>query len=432
MSGDETATLPTESSVSSSVPLWRNRTFLVLWSGQLVSTLGSQTMLVATPLLVLALTGSPAQAGFVAALESVPYLLFGLLAGALMDRRNRKIVMLACDTVRFLVVGSVPLAYALGHLSMPQLYVVALAMGTCYVFFNIAEAASLPRVVPSAQLVQASAVNETGGWLATIVGPGLGGFIVNLGQTTISGAVLAYLVNGVSYLASVISLGFVRIPIQADRIPLSMRALGREIAEGLHFVWAHRGVRLLALLAMVQNLLGAPATLAIIVLARGDLQASPATIGLMFSALSVGGLLGSLVPPWIAPRLPAGQIIIGSMGIQALAVTLVAIAGSPIMVIAGGVIITLVAPAYETMQTAYRLSATPDELQGRINSVFRLLVFGTEPLTMAGTGSLLALVGPRAVLWGIGSAVGLATIVAAMNGIVQIRLAVPRDSGREA
>src|SRR2546423_6916008 len=122
-----------------SIPLWRNRDFLLLVSGQAVSSVGSQTSLVAFPLLVLALTNSPAEAGLMTALRGLPYALFCLPAGALVDRWDRKRVMILCDIGRAIAFLSIPVALILHHLTYVQLYSVALIEGTLFVFFNLAE-----------------------------------------------------------------------------------------------------------------------------------------------------------------------------------------------------------------------------------------------------------------------------------------------------
>src|SRR5581483_5940714 len=108
-----------------SASLWRNLDFLLLSSGQIVSVLGSRISSLALPLFVLALTHSPAQAGFLQALDMLPWLLFSLPLGALLDRWNRKTVMILCDVVRLLALGSVPAAFFLGHLSIVQLYIIS-------------------------------------------------------------------------------------------------------------------------------------------------------------------------------------------------------------------------------------------------------------------------------------------------------------------
>ncbi len=122
--------------------LWRNRDYMLLWSGQAVSSIGTQVSTIAFPFLVLAMTGSATQAGLMGAVRAVPYLIFSLPAGALIDRWNRKRVMIICDTGRALALGSIPAALLLAQLTLLQLYIVSAVEGTLFVFFNLAEVAA--------------------------------------------------------------------------------------------------------------------------------------------------------------------------------------------------------------------------------------------------------------------------------------------------
>src|SRR3954447_22678056 len=140
--------------------LWRNRDYMLLWGGQVISTLGSAISGIVFPLLILALTDSPAAAGVAGALAMIPYVLFSLPAGALIDRWNRKRVMILCDAGRALALGSIPVAFALGYLTAWHLYIVSFIEGTLFIFFGLAEAAALPRVVSQEQLSAATAQNE--------------------------------------------------------------------------------------------------------------------------------------------------------------------------------------------------------------------------------------------------------------------------------
>ena len=155
-------------------PLWHNRDYMWLWSGQVVSTLGSTASTVIYPLLILALTSSPEAAGVAGALRTLPYLALSLPVGALIDRWDRKAVMIRCDAGRALAVASIPLAVAFDALTVAQIYAVTLIEGSLFVFFNIAEVAALPRVVPAAQLPEATAYNEAGYGVANILGPPMG------------------------------------------------------------------------------------------------------------------------------------------------------------------------------------------------------------------------------------------------------------------
>jgi len=157
------------------IALWRNRDYVVLWSGQLVSVLGGRISEISLPLLILVLIRSPAQAGTIAALLGLPYLLFGLPAGALVDRWNRKRTMLVCEAINGIATATVPLALWTGHFSMPLLYVDALVTGTAFVFFNVAEIAALPAVVTADQLSAAVGQNQAAFSVAGVIGPPVAG-----------------------------------------------------------------------------------------------------------------------------------------------------------------------------------------------------------------------------------------------------------------
>jgi len=407
-------TVPTEPSPRS---VWRSVDFLLLWSGQAVSTLGSSVSRLALPLLVLALTRSPAQAGLIAALQSAPYLIFSLPAGALIDRWDRKRVMIRCDIARCLAYGSVPLAYATAHLSVAQLYAVALIGGTAYVFFNIAEVAALPRVVPTGQVSRATALNESATAASSLIGPGLAGLIISLGRTTVSGAAVAYLVDSLSYLASTLSIRFIRTPFQAERAPVAGRSLRVEMAEGVRFLWSRRDLRTLALLTMGMNLFFGPLSLAVIVLARTGLHADARAIGLVFSAGSAGGLAGSIVAPWVRARLHVGRAIIGSVAGIALVTPLVGAAISVPMLLAGFALIGVMIPVYNVLSISYRLALVPDALQGRVNSVYRLVGLGSVPLGTAVGGLFLGVIGPRVELWLIAAGFVLCAIAVTFTAV---------------
>jgi len=128
-------------------PLWRNRAYMLLWGGQLVSDLGSGISGLAAPLLILALTNSPALAGVAGTVGAIAYLVFALPAGALIDRWDRKRVMMLCDAGRALSLVTIPIAAAIGRLTVWQLYATTAIESSLYVFFSIAQVAALPRVV---------------------------------------------------------------------------------------------------------------------------------------------------------------------------------------------------------------------------------------------------------------------------------------------
>lgn len=379
-------------------PLWRNADFLLLWSGQTVSTLGTNVSALALPLLVLALTHSPALAGLLAAARQLPYLLVSLPAGALVDRWERKKTMIYCDIVRWLALGSVPLAFVLGHLTLFQLYLVAFIEGTAYVLFSLAQISALPQVVAIEHLSRAYALDTTTEYVGTLLGPGLSAFIINLVRTVQAGAILAYLVDSSSYVVSLVSLLCIRTPFQVERIKNEVpRKLYREITEGLRFLWQQRNLRFMALLTALANFLFSSLDLALIVLAQNRLHLNVQFIGLILSAGGISGILGGIFAPWLHKRLRSGQILVSSLIVWTCAILLLALAPWPPLVILGKFLLSFTWPSYAVAVVSYRLLQTPDELQGRVNSAFRNLSFGSEPLGSAVGGLLLAILSAQAV-----------------------------------
>jgi len=361
--------------------LWRNLDYMLLWSGQTVSSTGTQVSQLAFPLLILAVTHSPAQAGFAGALRALPYLLFSLPAGALIDRWDRKRTMILCDTGRALSMASIAVALLLGHLTVLQIYLVSAVEGTLFVFFNIAEVACLPRVVTKEQLPAANAQNASTEGITSLLGPSLGGVLYSAGR------LLPFLTDAISYAVSVVSLFFIRAKFQKERTG-ARRALWVEIREGLTWLWHQRLIRFIAILTGGYNLIFAGFTLIVIVLAQNQ-HASSFIIGLIFAIGGVGGILGAIVAPSIQRRFSFAQVIIGATWLSALMVPFFAIA--PNVVVLGLLLAVsfFTGPIYNVVQMSYRMAIIPDELQGRVNSMFRLIAFGGQPLGLALTGVLI-------------------------------------------
>ncbi len=386
--------------------LRRNRNFLLLWGGQMVSAVGSQVSQLAFPLLMLAVTGSPAQAGFLGAMRGLAYVLFGLPAGAYVDRWDRKRVMIVSDTVRALALGSIPLALAVGRLTLVQLYLVTFLEGTFFIFFGLAESALLPRIMRKEQLPAAVAANEFTYSFSSLIGPSIGGALYGLGRA------LPFVADAVSYVASVIALLFMKtgekaegrrqkagepspdpLSTQYSVLSTSPKRLREEIAEGMLWLWRQPVVRFLCTVNGGVNLLYGGWTLLLISLAQRQ-GASAFAIGLIFATGGIGTLLGSALAAPIQKRFTVGQIIVWIAWL--FAITWPPYAWAPNVVWIGIVnaVGFIFVPIYVTTHFSYRLVLIPDALQGRVNSVFRLVTFGSGMLGFALTGALIQWVGP--------------------------------------
>lgn len=369
------------------VPLRNNRDFLFLWSGQAVSGVGSMMSSLALPLLILRVTGSAAQAGLVIALFSLPYFLLGLPAGALVDRWNRKSVMIICDIGRALALGSVAVVLWLGHLRLVQLYVAAATSGSLLVFFNVAEPAALVHVVSKEQLPAAVARNELIEPVSSLSGPPLSGLLFQAWHG------LPFLADAVSYAVSAISLCLIRAQLQEERTPapLNLRA---EVVAGLTWLWRYPLVRFFAFLTGGINFVFSANFLLLIVLARRQ-HAPPPTVGIIFTIAAFGGLCGALMASRVQKRLSFGQAIVGVEWIMAVLFPLYAMAPNPVALgaIDAGLFFTV--PIYNTVQYSYRLALVPDALQSRVNSAYRLIAYATQPVGAGLSGLLLQSVGVR-------------------------------------
>ena len=404
-------------------PLWRNRDYMLLWSGQVVSTLGSAASTIVYPLLVLALTGSPEAAGIAGALRAIPYLVFSLPVGALIDRWDRKRVMVLCDVGRAITAISIPVAIAFGWLTLWQIYAAVLIEGSLFVFFNIAEVAALPRVVPQGQLPQAAAQNEAGFGAANIVGPSLGTFLYQA-----FGRGVPFIADALSYCVSVASLLAISTPLRSQPAAVA-RDLRSEIADGLRWLWNKPLIRYMAFLTGGMNLINAAAPLIIIVLAK-SLGAKDAEIGVIFSVAGIGGIVGSLIGGQIQKRFSFGRVIIAIVWLDALLFPLYALVPSYWLlgVISG--LTYLTSPVYNVVQFSYRLALIPDELQGRVNSTFRLLAFGFMPIGAALSGVAIARFGAA------GAVAPFSIVLFALAGLTtfnrHVRNAVPIERARIA
>ena len=208
------------------VPLRRNRDFVLLQTGQALSTVGSEAGAVAYTLLVLSLTHSPAKAGFVGFVRLAPWPLFALPAGVAVDRWNRKHLMIVSDVVRVITVGLLGVTIAAGHVTLALISIVAFVEGTMYVLFNIAEIGAVRSVVASEQLPRAFATEQARLSSVYLVGPPLGGFLFGLGRS------LPFIVDSITYAFSTGTLLAMRTPFQEERDVTVQAKMRAEIKEG--------------------------------------------------------------------------------------------------------------------------------------------------------------------------------------------------------
>jgi MFS family permease len=377
--------------------LWRHRNFLLLWSGQTVSEMGSAVTQLALPLTaVVVLRASTFQVGALTAATTLAFALIALPAGAIVDRRAKRGLMIWCDVARMLIIGSVPLAAAFGVLTLGQLYAVAIAAGVCTVFFDVSYQSYLPALIGTDDLVDGNGKLGASQSFAALAGPGLGGGLVGL-----VGAARAMSADAISYAVSVASLLAIRAPEDVPH-PDQRQKLRTEIAEGLSFVLRHPILRKIVACTGTANLFGSMAEALMIIFLVRVLHVRPAYTGLLIAVASLGGVAGGALSGRLSRRIGSARIIWFSMLVLSLPQLLVPLAEPGWRVAAfvvGQAGFWFSAVVYNVAQVSYRQAICPPRLLGRMNAAVRWVVWGTLPLGGLLGGALGTAVGVRTTLW---------------------------------
>jgi len=371
--------------------LWHDRDFVLFWLGQNISFAGTAVTTVVLPILIFQRTGSPLQTALMAAIQVLPYLFFGLVAGAIADRVNRKQLMIVCDLLNIVLLGSLPVADAFGALTLPHIYIVALLSATTFVWFDTANFGALPALVGRERLVEANSLMWATNTIINIVGPALGGVLA-----ATLGPAKAITLDSFSYLLSAGSLILIArnfnvvSAVQAEAVSLWQRTTA-DIREGLRFLWRQELVRALTLLGFGSSLTSGAVTGLMVVYgvkALGLPQADP-RLGFLFTAQAVGSLVASLALPQLVRRIPVGRITLAAMLFY-----LVMLLG---FIMVGTLTVSLVFcglfSVFSTLVVlngiSLRQMVTPESLMSRVNATARMVAWGGTPFGAA-LGGLLA------------------------------------------
>jgi MFS family permease len=359
-----------------------NRSFLKLWAASGVSNLADGIGLTAAPLLAATLTRDPLQVSGLTIAQRLPWFLFTLVSGALVDRLDRRQVMQQANILRFVLLGTLALAVLTGQANLLSLYLIFFLLGTIETLFDNAALAVLPQIVEEKQLEDANGRIFAAGTLANeMIGPPLGSYLFSA-------------IRSLSFLSAAASYGLSALLIQ--RIPGSFVALQtrqqgfyREIMEGVRWFWKHHLLRSLGFFAGTFNLVSA-ATMSIFVLFAQDvLGLSEAAYGVIFSAGAVGGILGSLAARRLSDRFGAGKILLLDASLSGLAFIGIGLTSRPVVVSLMFILISMSSMFGNVIIISLRQAIIPDSLLGRVSSAYRLLVLGALPLG-AFFGGLLA------------------------------------------
>lgn len=352
--------------------LWADRDWRRYWTSRIVSYAGGSVTYVAAPVLVYLLTGSALLTGVTAATEGLPYLLFGLVSGALSDRVDRQRLMVGCDLVNVVVLASVPAAALAGHLTVAHVIVVGFVASSVFVFFDSANFGALPALVGRERIPEANAALWGTMSLFDVVIPGAVGALVAVVTPS-----SLYWVNAFTFLASAALLRSIRRSLTGEREGTAAGRLRDDVLTGVRWLWGHPTLRAMTYVGAMQafafgGMLGqlVPFADQALGIGKGD-----ARLGALFAAFSLGGLAGAGSRRFVAAYAPARIMLVAMTAMAVLLVTISRITDWRV----GLVVVFLfgVCDVVSAMNVInFRQEETPEQMQGRVNTTGRMLSWG--------------------------------------------------------
>lgn len=374
---------------------------MLLFSAQTLSETGTRVSGVAVPLLALTvLHASAFEVSLLTALAWLPYVVFALPAGVLVDRVRKRRLMVVCDLARMLLMASLPLAGLLWTLTLAQLYLVVSLCGVLTVFFQVAYRTQLPLLVDAGHLVEGNGKLETSESVAELAGPALGGLLTGL-----CGAARTVATDAVSFLLSAclltsIGTGPGRAETARDGTSGSV-PFRAAVREGLSFVLGHPILRRLLACSATNNFFVVAMSGIQVVYLVHELHASPLVVGLVFSSGTVGGLLTGLYARQLAAVLGTARVIRVAMTVPGPFYLLIPLATPGWGVALYGLGLSALsanAVLYNSAMGAYAQRICPPALLGRMNASNLWVCFGVIPLGALFGGTLGTWIGLRTTL----------------------------------
>lgn len=356
--------------------------FRKLWSAAAISNLGDGAMLAAGPLLVASLTAEPLAVGAAVFIQQVPWLVFALFSGALVDRLDRRRMIVVADSFRALVLGALGVAVLTGTSPLWSVYLALFLLGTAETLADNASGALLATTVPKEHLGKANArlfaTFTVGNQLG---GPPLGALLFAVG------AGVPLVLDALTFGVAAVLVARISARPEPSVDPTARTPLRQEVRDGVRWLWNHSGVRTLALSILVMNVTFYAAFATWVLFARMQLGLSDAQFGLLITAGAVGGLAGTPIYHLLEPRVGSLTLLRAGLVVETLVHLVLALTRDPWVAAVTMAVFGVHAVIWGTVSTTARQLATPDELLGRVNSVYLLASVGG-----AAVGSLIGAV----------------------------------------
>jgi MFS family permease len=416
ITGDLTPVIPsragtrqTETARANATTLLRNRSFSIFWGGQTLASLGTMFSLIAMPLLVFQATGQVVQMGLVTATFTISQLAAGVFAGQLIDKMNRRALMIICDASRALLFATIPLAWALAGPQVWLIYVVTALGAILGMIFQVGFITTVANLVDKEQIITANGYINATMAITAMIGPLLGGIAVEH-----VGPALALSVQAAAFAASALSLLFVRLrpPREADATAAEDTGI-RSLLAGVRFLFAQPVLRAVTILLLGYGLATGAAMDLFIFHIKSDLHQDGAAIGFVFAASSIGAIIGSLGAGFIRKRLGFGPSYLGATILSGIPFILIGVIANLYVLVALAACFQFASMVQGINSMSLRQEITPEALLGRVTSAFWTIAGIMTPLGAAAGTYLAARIGaPDTFIW-----MGLLALLIGIAGI---------------
>jgi len=372
--------------MSAAAPTARlGRDFELFFGGQLLSNLGGSVSLLLIPLIVYKLTGSALNLGISSAAEFVPYLLFGLLIGAYVDRLDRRRVMIVTDLLRTAVIGTIPVLYVAGALQVWWIYVAGFVASVLGIFFSNAESTAIPALVGRGDLVRANGRITASYSVMGIAGPLIAGAMVSVVNPAV-----ALSLDSASFLVSAVTLGFIRTDFDAPG-EHRRRRVREDVVEGLRYVLGHPVLRSISAMMALVNLFATSIVYSqTVLLAKAHLRANDGEVGILYAAGGAGVVVTGLLAGRLRRHLSFGQAALGGLMASGGAMILLAAVGNLWFGIVAWAAVTGCGTVLDINTMSLRQAISPPAMLGRVMSVAQVLAWSAIPLGSLAGGAAIS------------------------------------------
>ncbi|MCL5985135.1 MAG: MFS transporter [Actinobacteria bacterium] len=363
--------------------LFKNRDFSLIWSSQLISTLGNDFHFIALMWLVYQLTGSPLKMGLVLTFSYLPPVLFATLMGVYIDIWDRKKVMIFADLSRALFVFLLPLLYFLGVLQLWIIFLITFLVSGLTVIFEASFNSFIPNIVNKHEIIQANSLNQATFQITNIFGSALAGVLI----ATI-GTLNLFFIDSVSYFFSAIFILIIRRSGAVSSIKKLREKFTFRVREALSFIYTNKVILTITLMMAFMNFALGPLNVLVPVFSEKVLNAGPEGFGFIMSSFSLGLLVGAFLVGKLAPKLKKGFLIYSGVILMGLSFVLFALSKNLALSIILICIVGFFFSAPKVLGISITQDYVPDNIRGRIFSVQLTMANIMFPISMFLSGAL--------------------------------------------